>query len=83
MNSYKTDGVCSTEIKFEIDDNKIIDVEFVSGCNGSLKGIGLLIKGMDVEDVIERVKGTTCKHKDTSCPDQLARALETWKLKDN
>ena len=74
--TYKPRGVCDREISFDVKDGKVYNVAFSGGCNGNLKGIGALIDGMDVADVIQRVKGTTCGMKSTSCPDQLAIALE-------
>ncbi len=74
--TYKTNGTCSREISFEIVDGKLHNVEYFGGCNGNLKGIGSLVEGMDVQDVIARLEGTTCGGKPTSCPDQLARALK-------
>ena len=73
---YKTKGTCSQRIFFEIEDGKVKNVQYMGGCNGNLKGIGSLVEGMDVQDVITRLEGTTCGFKDTSCPDQLARALK-------
>lgn len=73
---YRTQGVCSQAIRFELDDEKRLhNVQFMGGCNGNLKGIGSLVEGMKAEDVIERVEGTPCGMKATSCPDQLSRAL--------
>ena len=63
-------------IFFDIDDGKVHNVQFLGGCNGNLKGIGSLVDGMNVEDVIARVEGIRCGMKSTSCPDQLATALE-------
>ncbi len=75
--SFKPTGVCSKQINIEVDENDIVqDVEYIGGCNGNLKGIGALVKGMKVEDVIEKLKNIKCGYKNTSCPDQLARALE-------
>lgn len=74
--SYQTSGTCSREILFEIEDGKLMNVQFIGGCNGNLKGIGSLVEGMDVDDVISRLEGTTCGGKNTSCPDQLATALK-------
>lgn len=75
--NYATRGVCSRSIHFELDDeNKIHNVAFMGGCNGNLKGIGSLVEGMDAQDVISRIEGTTCGPKSTSCPDQLAQALK-------
>jgi len=76
MITYKTHGVCSKEISFNIEDGKLRNVHFVSGCNGNLQGICSLVEGMDVKEVIHRLKGINCNGKGTSCPDQLARALE-------
>ena len=73
---YKTHGTCSQRIFFEIEDGKVQNVQFLGGCNGNLKGIGALVEGMKVEDVIARVEGIRCGMKSTSCPDQLAKALE-------
>ena len=78
--SYKTSGTCSREIFFEIEDGKLTNVEFLGGCNGNLKGIGALVEGADVDEVISRLEGITCGMKSTSCPDQLATALKNTKL---
>lgn len=72
---YKTKGTCSSRIYFDIEDNKLRSVEYIGGCNGNLQGISRLIEGMDVDEVIARVNGIRCGMKDTSCPDQLAKAL--------
>ena len=72
-------GTCSRQIILEIEDNKIVSVEYIGGCNGNLKGISSLVKGMDIDEVIARVEGTTCGMKNTSCPDQLACALKEAK----
>ena len=81
---YKTKGVCSTEIIFDIDEEtKIInDLKVINGCNGNLKGISALVKGMKIEDVISKLDGITCGFRDTSCPDQIAMALKGY-LKNN
>ena len=73
---YKTKGTCSTNIHFEVEDGKVKNVSFTGGCNGNLKGISALVEGMKVEDVIDKLEGTTCSFKPTSCPDQLAKALK-------
>lgn len=73
---YRTKGTCSQAIFFEIEDGKLQNVQFMGGCNGNLKGIGALVEGMDVQTVIERLEGTKCGMKQTSCPDQLAKALK-------
>jgi len=74
--TYKTHGTCSREIQFDVNDGMISGVKFISGCNGNLQGIGQLVEGMKVEEVIKRLKGINCNGKGTSCPDQLAKALE-------
>ena len=76
---YKTSGTCSREIHFELENNKVKNVRFVGGCNGNLKGIGALVEGMDIDDVIARVEGISCGGRPTSCPDQLSRALKQAK----
>ena len=79
MFQYNTNGVCSKSIYFEVEDNKVKNVTYIGGCNGNLKGIGSLVEGMDIDDVIARLEGTTCGSKKTSCPDQLAKALKAYK----
>ncbi|MBO5059963.1 MAG: TIGR03905 family TSCPD domain-containing protein [Clostridia bacterium] len=74
--SYTPQGVCSAQIDFEIDGNIVKNVQFTRGCNGNTQGIAKLVEGMDVNDVIARLKGLNCNGRGTSCPDQLARALE-------
>ncbi|MBQ7775221.1 MAG: TIGR03905 family TSCPD domain-containing protein [Lachnospiraceae bacterium] len=73
---YRTKGTCSTAIDIEVTDGIIESVQFVGGCNGNLQGISALVQGMKVEDAIARLKGIRCGFKNTSCPDQLAQALE-------
>lgn len=76
MNTYRTRGVCSRSITFEVgEDNTLHNVSFEGGCNGNLQGIGKLVEGMDIDEAIERLAGIQCGWKDTSCPDQLAQAL--------
>ena len=79
MFQYNTQGVCSKAIYFDIEDNKLKNVSYVGGCNGNLKGIGALVEGMEIDEVISRLEGTTCGSKNTSCPDQLSRALKEAK----
>lgn len=81
MNTYITKGVCSKKISFDVQDNVIKKIEFESGCNGNLQGISKLVEGMKVEDVVKKLKGIRCGDKQTSCPDQLAIALENAFLK--
>lgn len=73
---YKTSGTCSTMIDIETNGDIIESVAFTGGCNGNLQGISALVKGMKIEDAIARLKGIKCGFKNTSCPDQLACALE-------
>lgn len=73
---YKTKGTCSQKIFFDVEDGKVHDVQFLGGCNGNLKGISRLLKGMKAEDAIERMEGTTCGPRPTSCPDQIAKNLK-------
>lgn len=74
--TYTTQGTCSRQINISVEDGIVQSVEFIGGCNGNLKGISQLVKGMKVEDVIERLENTKCGMRPTSCPDQLAQALK-------
>lgn len=76
MYSYKTSGVCSKEITFEIKDGKLSNINFVGGCPGNLIGISKLVEGLDAKEAVKRLKGVDCRGKGTSCPDQLATAIE-------
>ncbi len=73
---YTTHGTCSRQIQVQIEDGIIQSVQFVGGCNGNTKGISALVRGMKAEEVVKRLKGTDCGGRGTSCPDQLARAIE-------
>lgn len=73
---YKTKGTCSSMIEFDVEDNKIYNIKYTGGCNGNLKGIAALAEGQDINEVKEKLKGIKCGFKDTSCPDQLSKALE-------
>lgn len=77
--SYRTVGTCSSQINLEVENGILKDVHFIGGCNGNLKGISALVKGMKVEDVISRLEGIHCGYKSTSCPDQLCQALREMK----
>ncbi|SHH01991.1 TIGR03905 family TSCPD domain-containing protein [Tepidibacter thalassicus] len=81
MYVYKTSGVCSKEIRFEIEDDIIKSVEFVGGCPGNLLGIKTLVEGKKVDDVLKKFKGIPCGNRSTSCPDQFSKALELYKSK--
>lgn len=76
MNTYKTRGVCSRAIEYEITDGIVTQCRFVGGCMGNTQGVAALVKGMKVEEAINRLKGIKCGMRGTSCPDQLACALE-------
>lgn len=80
---YKTKGTCSQLITFDLEDGKVKNVKFLGGCNGNLKGIGALVEGMPVDEVISKVDGIRCGMKQTSCPDQLAQALKEAKAAAN
>ena len=77
--SYKTNGTCSRQIDFEVENGIVTEVSFMGGCNGNLKGISALVVGMKIEDVISRLSGIKCGFKNTSCPDQFAKALSQIK----
>ena len=74
--TYIPKGVCPRAIEFEIEDNTVRNVRYTGGCNGNLKGISRLLKGMKAEDAIARMEGTTCGPRPTSCPDQIAQNLK-------
>ena len=76
---YKTKGTCSTQIELDLDGDVVHNVKFTGGCNGNLKGIGALVKGNKIDDVIAKLSGIKCGFKPTSCPDQLAKALKQIK----
>ena len=76
---YQTSGTCCQMMQVKLQDGIVLDAEFYGGCNGNLKGIKELIKGMKDEDVINKLSGITCGAKPTSCPDQLAKCLIQYK----
>ena len=79
MNRYKTrGGVCSMAIDYEVENGVVTDCRFIGGCSGNTQGVCALVKGMKVEEAISRLKGIPCGMRKTSCPDQLARALEEY-----
>ena len=73
--TYKTSGVCSREIHFSLDGDKVRNVYFIGGCNGNLKAVSILVEGMTVDEIEKKLKGNTCGYKETSCADQLAKAV--------
>ena len=77
--SYKTRGVCSREINISVRDGVIESVQYIGGCSGNTQGVAALVKGMSVDEAIERLSGIKCGFKSTSCPDQLAQALKQFK----
>ena len=78
MYEYNPKGVCSAKIKFEITGNRVHHISFEDGCDGNLKALGILAEGMDAKELISRLKGITCDDRPTSCPDQLALAVEKY-----
>lgn len=74
---YNTTGTCSKQILLDVENGVINDVKFLGGCNGNLQGISKLVKGQKVGDIIDKLQGIKCGMKDTSCPDQLSKALQT------
>jgi uncharacterized protein (TIGR03905 family) len=77
---YRTSGVCSSRIIFEVESNVLTKVRYFDGCNGNLLGISKLVEGMMIDDVVEKLSGIKCGNKQTSCPDQLAKALSQYML---
>ena len=76
---YNTTGTCSKQIQLNVEEGVIKDVQFLGGCNGNLQGICQLVRGQRIDDVIRKLNGIRCGFKQTSCPDQLCRALEQLK----
>ena len=73
--TYKTKDVCSTQIDFRLEGDRVHDVRFTGGCNGNLKAIGILVEGMTVDEIDSKLRGNSCGGRPTSCADQLARAV--------
>ena len=78
MNTYKTRGTCSRAIEYQVENGVITDCRFVGGCMGNTQGVAALVTGMNIEEAISRLKGIQCGFRGTSCPDQLATALEEY-----
>lgn len=78
MEVYSTRGVCSSVIRFEIEDGRLKRVQFEDGCDGSLTAVARLVEGMSVGEAVRRLEGIDCGGKGTSCPDQLAKALKSY-----
>lgn len=79
MFEYTPSGVCSKDIIFDIEGEKVTNVRFTGGCNGNLSGISTLVEGMTVDELIDKLSGITCGGRSTSCPDQLTKALLSYK----
>ena len=73
---FQTNGTCSRMVVVDVEDGIITDCAFVGGCSGNTQGVAALVKGMPVDEAIKKIKGIRCGMRATSCPDQLARALE-------
>lgn len=80
---YRTKGVCSSSVHFDVENNKVMNVSFMGGCSGNTQGVSRLIEGMDIDEAISRLEGIRCGFRSTSCPDQLAQALKTFKSNNN
>ncbi len=78
--TYTPKGVCSRQMEIEVEEGVIKSLKVIGGCNGNLQGVAKLVEGMKIEDVIKRLKGIDCGGKGTSCPDQIAKALEELKV---
>ena len=76
--TFKTKGTCARSIEFDVEDGVLKNVQFKNGCEGNLQAISTLVKGMKIEDVIDKLRGIDCDGKGTSCPDQLTKALEAF-----
>lgn len=79
--TYKTKGVCASAIEIEVLNNTVQSVKFIGGCSGNTQGVGALVQGMRIDDVIAKLQNIRCGFKTTSCPDQLAQALQEYKAK--
>lgn len=76
---YKTKGVCSMAIDFDVVDGKVVNAGFIGGCSGNTQGVARLVEGMDIDEAIKRMEGIDCGGRGTSCPDQFAKALKAYK----
>ena len=81
--TYKTRDVCSTQIRFRLEDGLVHDVRFTGGCNGNLKAIGILVEGMPADELVAKLLGNSCGGRPTSCADQLARAVREAQKQQN
>jgi uncharacterized protein (TIGR03905 family) len=78
MYEYETSGTCSTKISFDVEDGKLHSVKFEDGCDGNLKALGLLVEGMDAGEIYNKLNGLRCDDRETSCADQLAKAIQQY-----
>ena len=76
--TYQTKGTCSSKIDIKIEDGIVAEVRYHGGCSGNTQGVAALVRGMKIEEAIERMEGIRCGFKSTSCPDQLAQALRAY-----
>lgn len=74
--SYRPRGVCASQIRFDLEDGKLHNINFMGGCHGNLKAIGLLLEGADAQEAADKLRGNTCGNRPTSCADQLSRAID-------
>ena len=81
--TYDTKGICAVKIGFDIEEGKVYNLKFHNGCDGNHKGLAKLVEGMPAEEVAKRLRGGTCGPRTSSCPDQLAQALEGYLKKQN
>ncbi len=81
--TYRTQGVCAREISFDIENDKVYNINFMGGCSGNLSAICKLLEGSNIDYVIEKLEGNICGSKSTSCADQLTKALKIAKTKEN
>lgn len=80
---YEPKGVCSMQMNIEVEENIIKSVQIIGGCAGNTKGVSVLVEGMNIDEAIKRLRGIDCRGRGTSCPDQLAIALEKIKEQTN
>lgn len=76
--TFTPKGVCSTKMEFEINDNKLENFQVIGGCAGNLIGIKNLIEGKDINEIVDTLEGIPCRHRNTSCPDQIAQGLKKY-----
>lgn len=77
--TFRPRGVCSQQMDIDVEEGRVVSLRVIGGCSGNLQGISKLVEGMEVDEVIRRLSGIRCGYKPTSCPDQLAQALQAYK----